>query len=120
MNRNQYASLKSMINSNVDDRVSELTNSLAIFCGAVEGEEASALAERLTDYNNSFTGISLSIMTIFSTISEKYTNHCLTMGLHLSGKLRIRIVRATQQAVVMVGAQCLSIIIILLKKQIMF
>lgn len=51
-----------MINSNVDDRVSELTNSLAIFCGAVEGEEASALAERLTDYNNSFTGISLSMI----------------------------------------------------------
>lgn len=51
-----------MINSNVDDRVSELTNSLAILCGAVEGEEAAALAEKLADYNNLFTGISLSMI----------------------------------------------------------
>lgn len=46
----------------VDDRVSELTNSLAVFCGTVEGEESAALAEKSADYNNSFTGISLSMI----------------------------------------------------------
>lgn len=53
---------RAFVNGSADDRVSELTNSLAILCGAVEGEEAAALAEKLADYNNLFTGISLSMI----------------------------------------------------------
>lgn len=63
VNKNFYNKKdKVFVNSSTDNRVSELTNALAILCGAVEGEEALDLAKKLADKNNSFTGISLSMI----------------------------------------------------------
>lgn len=72
---------KVFVNSSNDDRVSELTNALAILCGAVEGEEAVDLAEKLTD-NNSFAGISLSMIgfkydALIKVGTDRYKNYIL-------------------------------------------
>ncbi len=49
-------------NSTQDERKSELVNSLAILCGAVQGAEADALAARLADRSNGWTSATLSMV----------------------------------------------------------
>ena len=49
-------------NSTLDDHKSVLVNALGILCGAVEGEEAAALAEKLADDANGWTPATLSMI----------------------------------------------------------
>lgn len=50
------------VNSTLDSNSSELSNSLAILCGAVSGKEAEDIANILVDKNNGITEISLSMI----------------------------------------------------------
>ena len=49
-------------NSTLDDQKSVLVNALGILCGAVDGEEAEALAEKLADDVNGWTPATLSMI----------------------------------------------------------
>ena len=65
------------VNSSNDNNVSELTNALALLCGAASGNEAEKIAEKLADENNGFTQISLSMIgfkydALIKICGEKY------------------------------------------------
>ncbi len=50
------------INSTMDNKISELSNSFAILCEAVTGTEALEIAQKLMDRNSGYTEISLSMI----------------------------------------------------------
>jgi len=72
----------SVCNSTQDERRSVLVNALAILCGAVQGKEAQALAEKLTDRSNGWTPATLSMVcflydALLKVDREKYCGFIL-------------------------------------------
>lgn len=73
---------ESVKNSTLDDRKSILVNALAILCGAVEGEAARRLAEKLTDPASGWTPATLSMVcflydALLKVDKEKYRSYIL-------------------------------------------
>lgn len=69
-------------NSSMDSNSAELSNSLAILCGAIQGDEAKDLADKLADIDNGLTLISLSMIgfkydALVKAYGDKYNNYIL-------------------------------------------
>jgi len=73
---------KVFLNSTMDSNSAELSNAFAILCGAIEGDEAKALAEKLADKDNGLTLISLSMIgfkydALVKACGDKYNDYIL-------------------------------------------
>ena len=73
---------KIFVNSTMDSNSAELSNAFAILCGAIEGDEAGALADKLVKEDNGLTLISLSMIgfkydALIKAGGNKYNDYIL-------------------------------------------